>query len=143
MSAAPPGRALGLDLGTRRIGVAISDDARTVATPLEVVDRSDAERARRRLGTLVEDWLPTIVVVGLPLHLSGAAGSSVAFVEAEIERLRDTLAPPIVTYDERLSTVAADRSLAQQGLDSRSRRRVVDMVAAAVILQGWIDRQES
>lgn len=143
MSGAPPGRALGLDLGTRRIGVAISDEARTVATPLEVVDRSDAQQARRRLRVLVDEWLPTVVVVGLPLHLSGAAGSAVDFVQTEITELRDTLGLPIVTYDERLSTVSADRSLAEQGLDSRSRRRMVDMVAATVILQGWIDHPDS
>ena len=143
MSGAPPGRALGPDLGTRRIGVAISDEARTVATPLEVVDRSDAQQARRRLRVLVDEWLPTVVVVGLPLHLSGAAGSAVDFVQTEITELRDTLGLPIVTYDERLSTVSADRSLAEQGLDSRSRRRMVDMVAATVILQGWIDHPDS
>jgi len=123
--------------------VAISDEARTVATPLEVVDRSDAQQARRRLRVLVDEWLPTVVVVGLPLHLSGAAGSAVDFVQTEITELRDTLGLPIVTYDERLSTVSADRSLAEQGLDSRSRRRMVDMVAATVILQGWIDHPDS
>lgn len=140
MNPPAPGRALGLDLGTKRIGVAVSDDARTVATPLEVVDRTDPDAARRRIGALVDEWEPTVVVVGLPLHLTGAAGAAVRFVEEEIARLGDTLEVPIVTYDERLSTVTAERSLVEQGRDSRSRRGLVDMVAASVILQGWIDR---
>lgn len=141
MTGAPSGRALGLDLGTRRIGVALTDDERTLATPLEVVDRADIDAAHRRIRQLVEDWGISVVVVGLPLHLSGATGRSVEFVESEIERLGDTIDVPLVTYDERLSTVTADRTLAEQGLDSRSRRHVVDMVAAAVILQGWIDQE--
>lgn len=143
MTPAPPGRALGLDLGTKRIGVAVSDEERTVATPLEVVDRTDPDQARRRIRAIVDEWDPTVVVVGLPLHLTGTAGAAVEFVEEEVARLGDTLDVPIVTYDERLSTVTAERSLIDQGLDSRSRRGVVDMVAATVILQGWIDRSDS
>jgi len=140
VTGARPGRALGLDLGTRRIGVAVTDEDRTVATPLEVVDRRDAPAAHRRIGTLVEEWMVTEVVVGLPRHLNGSSGSAVDFVEREVATLGDALSVPIVTYDERLTTVTADRSLADQGLDSRARRQVVDMVAAAVILQAWIDR---
>ncbi len=143
MTGAPPGRALGLDLGTRRIGVAVSDEDRTVATPLEVIDRSDIPAAHRRIATLVDEWMITEVVVGLPRHLDGSEGSAVSFVEREMAALGDTLSVPIVTYDERLTTVTADRSLAGQGLDSRARRQVVDMVAAAVILQSWIDRNPS
>lgn len=143
MSRAPSGRALGLDLGTRRIGAAITDEDRTVATPLEVIDRRDVAAAHRRIAALVDEWMITEVVVGWPRHLDGSAGAAVAFVEHEIEALGDTLGVPIVTYDERLTTVTADRSLAGQGLDSRARRQVVDMVAAAVILQAWIDRDPS
>ena len=134
-----PGRALGLDLGTVRIGVAVSDDARTVATPLEVIDRKDRQRADHQLASLVDEWEITTVVVGLPLHLNGSKGATVGFVEKEIRRLGATLPVPIVTYDERLTSVTAHRSLSEQNLSAREQRNVVDMVAAAVILQGWME----
>jgi len=135
----PPGRALGLDLGTRRIGVALSDSDRTVATPLEVIDRSDKQRAHRRIASLIDEWEITTVVVGLPLHLSGHSGSSVEFVESEIAALGATIDTPLVTYDERLTTVSAHRSLDDQQVPAKNRRDLVDMVAAAVILQNWMD----
>ncbi len=138
-----PGRALGLDLGARRIGVAISDDRRSVATPLEVISRRDAEAARRRIASLVDEWEVSTVVVGVPLHLSGGRGQSVRHVMREVDRLRATIAVPIVTYDERLTTVTAQRSLTEQNVSARNQRELVDMVAAAVILQGWIDKERT
>jgi putative Holliday junction resolvase len=134
------GRALGLDLGAKRIGVAISDTDRRVATPIEVVARSgDRARDHRALAALVEEWEATTVVVGVPYSLDGSVGPSAAGVLAEIAVLRATLGVPVETYDERLSTVTAERSLMQQNLRAPERRRVVDMVAASVLLQGWLD----
>ena len=136
-----PGRALGLDLGSHRIGVAISDDARTVATPLEVVPARDRTAVDARLVEIVDEWEPTIVVVGLPLQLDGQAGKAVRLTMKTIERLRATLSLPIVTYDERLTTVTAHRSLDTQNVRNRKRRDMVDMIAAQVILQGWMDKE--
>ncbi len=136
-----PGRALGLDLGSHRIGVAISDDARTVATPLEVVPARDRAAADARFVEIVDEWEPTIVVVGLPLQLDGQAGKAVRRTMKTIERLRATLSLPIVTYDERLTTVTAHRSLDTQNVRNRKRRDMVDMIAAQVILQGWMDKE--
>lgn len=136
------GRALGIDLGAKRIGVAVSDTDRRVATPIEVVLRSgDRPRDHRALAALVEEWEVTTVVVGVPYSLDGSTGPAAQGVLAEIERLRATLPVPVETYDERLSTVTAERSLMQQNLRAHERRRVVDMVAAAVLLQGWLDAQ--
>ena len=138
------GRALGLDLGTRRIGVAVSDSDRTVATPIEVLARSrDLVRDRARVAEIVREWEVTTVVVGLPLSLSGHVGPAAKAALAEVEALRDTLAVPVETYDERLSTVTAERSLMEQSLRAPARRRVVDKVAAAVMLQAWLDRERS
>lgn len=137
------GRALGLDLGARRIGVAVSDDRRSVATPLEVVSRRDAELARARIAELVDEWEVTIVVVGVPLHLSGGRGQSVRHVMREVDRLRATIRVPIVTYDERLTTVTAQRSLNDQNIPARKQREMIDMVAAQVILQGWLDKERT
>jgi putative Holliday junction resolvase len=135
-----PGRVLGIDLGTKRIGVAVSDDARRVATPIEVVARSgDAARDHRALGDLVAEWEATLVVVGLPLSLSGGRGPAADQALREVDALRATLPVPVETYDERLTTVTAERSLMEQRMRADARRRVVDKVAAAVLLQAWLD----
>lgn len=136
-----PGRALGLDLGSHRIGVAISDDRRTVATPLEVVDARDRVAADRRIGEIIDEWEPTVVVVGLPLHMNGTEGQAVRRTKKGVDRMRATFSVPFVTYDERLTTVTAHRSLDEQNVRSHNRRDMVDMVAAQVILQGWMDRE--
>ncbi|MGI9608127.1 MAG: Holliday junction resolvase RuvX [Acidimicrobiales bacterium] len=133
------GRLLGLDLGSKRIGVSISDSDRTVATPLEVIEAHDRHAGRRAIAALVDEWEITTVVVGMPLHLSGARGESARSAERMVEVLRDTLDVPVVTYDERLTTVTAHRLLDEQNVPTRERRDMVDMVAAQVILQGWID----
>ena len=138
-----PGRALGVDLGTQRVGVAISDDARTVATPLEVIDGSDWDGLGRRLSEIVDEWEVTTIVVGAPLSLDGSQGPAMKKTRKVIARLSATLSPPIVTYDERLTTVTAHRVLDEQGVPGRSRRDMVDMVAAQVILQGWMDGTHS
>ena len=135
-----PGRALGLDLGSRRVGVALSDAGRAVATPLETIERGKkAAQYRRRVAELVEEWEITVVVVGLPLSLSGAVGPAAAAAQAEIDALRVTLSVPVETYDERLTTVTANRSLHAQGVRGPKRRQMIDQLAAAVLLQGWLD----
>lgn len=136
-----PGRALGLDLGTDRIGVALSNDEQTVATPLEVVPAQDRAKADQRIVELVNEWEPSVIVVGLPLQLDGQEGSAVKRTKAVIKRLGATLSTPIVTYDERLTTVTAHRMLDEQEVPGRQRRDMVDMLAAQVILQGWIDKE--
>jgi putative Holliday junction resolvase len=135
-----PGRALGIDFGSRRIGIAISDDERRVATPLQVIDARDMSAARRQIVDLVNEWEVSIVVVGLPLHLKGTAGAAAKDVQSQIAELGATLLTPIVTYDERLTTVTAHRSLDEQQVSTRNRKDMVDMVAASVILQGWIEQ---
>jgi putative Holliday junction resolvase len=131
---------IGLDPGSKRIGVAVSDDARRVATPIEVVARSgDRGRDHRTIAGLVEEWEATLVVVGLPLGLRGEIGPAAQNVLDEVEALRATLPVPVETYDERLTTVTAERSLMDQRMRAPARRQVVDKVAAAVLLQAWLD----
>ncbi len=135
-------RALGIDLGTKRIGVALSDSAGTVASPFEVVQRSgDRQRDHRRLAALAEEAEAEVVVVGLPYSLDGSIGPAARRALAEVEVLRCALLIPVETYDERLSTVTAHRSLREMNLGAAARRRVVDKVAAAVILQSWLDHR--
>ncbi len=136
------GRVLGVDLGSKRIGVAISDSDRRVATPLTTVHRvGDRAREHRELADLVDEWEVDQLVVGLPLSLDGSTGPAARATMSEIEEMGATIAVPIAPYDERLTTVTADRVLREQQLDAKARRRVVDMVAAAVVLQSWLDAQ--
>jgi putative Holliday junction resolvase len=125
-----------------RIGVAVSDSNGRVATPVEVLVRSnDRQSDHRALADMAAEWEVDLVVVGVPYSLDGTIGPTAERMLAEIEELGDTLTVPVDTYDERLSTVTAERTLMEQNLDGRKRRKVVDMVAASVILQGWLDAQ--
>lgn len=133
-------RALGVDLGGRRIGVAVGDSDGRVATPLTVLNRSGDQTAdHRALAELVSEWEVQLVVVGMPYSLNGTEGPAAESVAKEVAGLSAVLTVPIETYDERLTTVTAERSLAEQGLAGRERRSLVDKVAAAVILQAWMD----
>ena len=133
-------RAVALDIGTRRIGVALSDSAGTVATPYETVTRSgDRSRDHGRIAALVEAAGAGIVVVGLPLSLDGSTGPAAQAILDEVDELRAALTVPVVTWDERLSTVEAERSLRAMRVRKDRHRRVVDQVAATVILQSWLD----
>jgi len=135
-------RVLGLDLGSRRIGVAISSG--TVATPHTVLERAtDRATDHAAIARLVEELEADRVVVGLPLSLDGKMGPAATAAAEEAGVLGDVLGVPVETYDERLTTVTADRSLSSLGLSGQARRRVVDKVAAAVILQAWLDRPSS
>lgn len=133
-------RALGLDLGTRRVGVAISDGDGTVATPYEVIVRSDDPTVDyRRVAELVREVGADRVVVGLPLLLSGDSGRAARAAREEAQALADVLDVPVELHDERLTTVSALRSLSTSRVKGRQQRRVVDQVAAAVMLQSWLD----
>jgi putative holliday junction resolvase len=133
-------RAVGLDLGTRRVGVALSDSGGTVATPYEVLQRSgDLPLDHRRIAAIVEETGAEVVVVGLPRSLDGTIGPAASAILAEVDELRAALGAEVVTWDERLSTVEAERSLRTLGVKKGRRRRLVDQVAATVILQSWLD----
>lgn len=137
------GRAIGLDLGDRRIGVAVCDAGRTVATPSETVRRvGDRPVEHDLIAEIVDRTEATVVVVGLPLSLDGSVGPAARKVLSEVKALRRRLAlggVEVVTHDERNTTRTAAHSLADAGVGSRKGRGVVDQVAAAVILQSWID----
>lgn len=139
-----PVRALGIDLGTRRIGVALSDVEGRMATPVEVIERSARRGSvHQRIGELVDEFEVECVVVGLPLNMDGSRGGAARSALEEAEALRDSLPVPVETYDERLTTVTADRSLMELEMKADERRRVVDKVAAAVMLQAWLDRRRT
>jgi len=137
-------RALGLDLGTKRIGVAVSDSEGLLATPIEVIFRQkDARQDYLAVVELVKEWEVNIVVVGMPYSLDGQEGPMAQKTLEEVESLSDILPVPVVTYDERLTTVTAERSLREQGVSSKEGRKVIDQLAAAVLLQAWLDKQQT
>jgi putative Holliday junction resolvase len=139
---APPRRVLGLDLGSRRIGIAVSDRSGTIASPLVVLGRSgDVARDHQAIKALVEEEEAEAVVVGLPLSLDGSIGPAARAALAETEVLASVVGVPVVSYDERFTTVSAERPMREMRMRAEARRRVVDKVAAAVMLQAWLDGQ--
>ena len=137
-------RVVGLDLGARRIGVAVSDSRGVLATPYTVIPRSGDDAADwARIADVVRELAAEAVVVGLPLSLDGSVGPAATAAEVEAVALRQVLDVPVECYDERLSTVSAERSLAASGVRGTARRKVVDQVAAAVLLQSWLDSRRT
>jgi putative Holliday junction resolvase len=137
-----PGRVLGVDLGSVRIGLALSDPTRTVASPHSVLQRGRTHADdHRAIVDLARDNAATTIVVGFPLSLSGGRGPAARAAEREIDELRAAAAPDlrVVAHDERLTTITAERSLHEAGMRRPERTAVVDKVAAAVMLQSWLD----
>ena len=133
-------RVVGLDLGSKRIGVAVTDSEETVATPSRVIQRSgDRQRDHRAIRDVVAEYDAGRVVVGLPLSLDGSMGPAARAATEEADELGAVVGVPVEVYDERLTTVTADRSLMEMKMKADARRRVVDKVAAAVMLQAWLD----
>jgi putative Holliday junction resolvase len=138
------GRVLGLDLGSKRVGIALSDRSGTIASPFTVLQRSGSLRKdHEAIARLVAEEECERVVVGLPLSLDGSLGRAAKSAIDEAERLATVVGVPVETYDERLTTVSADRALIEAKMRADARRWVVDKVAAAVMLQAWIDRQRN
>ncbi len=131
---------VGIDLGSRRIGVAVSDATGTLASPHTTVDRSgDVAADHLRLAAIVADVGAGRVVVGMPLSLDGRAGAAAQAAAAEADALAAVVGVPVETYDERLTTVSAQRALRAGGTGARKQRGVIDKAAAAVLLQAWLD----
>jgi putative Holliday junction resolvase len=136
-----PGVRLGVDVGSVRVGVAVSDPGGVLATPLITLARDTPTGADLdQLADLVRDRSVVEVVVGLPRSLSGRSGPAARAAEEYAGALAERIAPvPVRLADERLTTVAASRTLTDRGISSRRQRRVVDQAAAVLILQGWLD----
>ena len=135
----PLARVLCLDLGLRRIGVAVSDPLGITAQPVETIHFKNAKGLRERIAQLCEQYDPRAIVVGLPLTLSGEVGAAVR----RVRRLVEVIAPvvgdrEIIEWDERLTTTAAERVLLEGNTSRRRRKEVVDQLAASLILQSYL-----
>ncbi len=132
------GRILGMDLGEKRVGLALSDPLHVSAQPLGII-KLEKEELLDKLRQLVAAHGITRVVVGLPKNMDGSLGTKATEALALAQRLRDELKLPVVTWDERLSTVRAERALRQAGLSHGKRKKRIDTVAAQLILQSFLD----
>jgi len=132
-------RILGLDFGSKVIGVAISDELTITAQPLTSIRRTSLEKDLSSILELVTGYQVAEVVVGLPINMNGTKGESARKAEAFIEKLQGRLSSKIISWDERLTTMAAERVLLEGDVSRRKRRKVIDRVAAALILQGYLD----
>ncbi|WP_425471652.1 Holliday junction resolvase RuvX [Tabrizicola piscis] len=141
LAALPANRAIaGLDLGDKTIGVAMSDLRRQVATPIEVIRREKFTLDAARLLALLEARGACGIVLGLPLNMDGSSGPRVQATQAFARNLEKLTPLPIGFWDERLSTVAAERALLEADTSRKRRKEVIDQVAAGYILQGALDR---
>ena len=141
MAVLPANRAVaGLDLGDKTIGVALSDLRRQVATPIEVIRREKFTIDAGKLLALLEARGAAGIVLGLPLNMDGSIGPRVQATQAFARNLEKLTALPICYWDERLSTVAAERALLEADTSRKRRKEVIDQVAAGYILQGALDR---
>lgn len=138
------GRRLGVDVGTVRIGVAVSDPDGVLATPVETVRRDRGTGHLRRLAKLVDELQVVEVVVGLPRTLADRAGASADDAVEMADALAGRIQPiPVRLADERLTTVSASRSLREAGVRAKDQRGKIDQAAAVAILQGWLDQRRA
>jgi len=131
--------ALGIDFGGARIGLAISDELRLLAHPLKTIPAD--KNAISRISEIVRERKIDKVIVGVPRHMSGEVGTAANAALEFANKLRAQLPCAVETWDERLTTVAAQRALRDSGKKTRDTRQIVDQVAAQMILQGYLDRE--
>ena len=142
--AIPEGRVIGLDLGSRRIGVAVTDEGQTVATPVVTIQRAAGHGEDHRvIAGVLEEYGAVGAVVGLPVALSGQLGQAARTVLEEVDELRSVLDVEVVTVDERMTTVSAASSLRAAGVSARRQRHFIDQAAATELLQTWIEQRKS
>ncbi|MBI2981650.1 MAG: Holliday junction resolvase RuvX [Deltaproteobacteria bacterium] len=132
-------RILALDIGSKTIGVAVSDPMGWTAQPVKTIRRQGRVADEAEIGALIKEYEVNELLIGLPLHMNGTEGKQVDAVRGFARNLGETISVPVKFWDERLSTVAANRALLEADLSRSKRREVVDKMAAVFILQGYLD----
>lgn len=136
-------RVMALDIGKVRVGIAISDPQMRVATPVCVLPAQEAVSLDSSFKRLLEDWEPELFVCGLPYTLDHKIGAQAQVVKACAEKISSASGIPHVFVDERLSSQEAKRNLREKGLSEREMRGKIDMIAASLFLQAWLDAQHA
>ncbi|MCU0697619.1 MAG: Holliday junction resolvase RuvX [Myxococcaceae bacterium] len=134
-------RAMGLDVGTKTVGVAVADELGFTAQPITVVRRSSLKKDLAELLAIANERGVDRFVIGLPLNMDGSEGPRAVATRTFGDALGAASGLPIIYQDERLTTVAAERALLEADVSRQKRRQVIDQVAASIILQGWLDAQ--
>jgi putative holliday junction resolvase len=132
-------RILGLDHGTRRIGVAVSDETKTIATPLEYIAVDAMAKVIERLQELIREKDVELILIGLPRNMDGSFGPATEKVQEFIAALQPHITTPVKTWDERLTSVMANRALLEGNVRRDQRKQKVDKMAAAILLQSYLD----
>jgi putative pre-16S rRNA nuclease len=133
-------RIMGLDVGARTIGIAISDELQLTAQGFKTLRRKSMEDDLKEIAVIINQFEISKIVVGLPKNMNGTLGSQAETVLNWVEILKDRIQVPVLTWDERLSTVGASRVLLEADLSRRKRKKVIDKLAAVLILQGYLDQ---
>lgn len=139
-------RIMGLDFGSKTVGVAISDSLLVTAQGIEIIRRREENKLRRtlaRIEELIVEYDVSEIVLGLPKHMNGSSGVRVELTDEFKEKLERRTGLPVTLWDERLTTVAADRAMMEAGVRREDRSNYVDMIAATLILQGFLDRRRN
>ena len=136
-------RVLALDIGEVRVGVAVSDPGARVASPVCVLPAAEVLACARSFRRVLEDWEPDVLLCGRPLTRAGEEGPQAERIKKQAQSIAETCGLPLEFADERLSSAEAKRILKEQGLSERSMRGKVDMVAASLFLQSWLDARQS
>ncbi len=138
-------RIIGLDVGEKRIGVAVSDELAIAAHPLTVIVRDGLEKDLRKIEEIVQEYSAVGIVVGLPLNMNGTIGESARKALSFADSLKKKLPVSVETCDERLTTVSSEKVLLEADLSREKRKKVIDKVAATLLLQCYLDnrRRES
>lgn len=136
-------RVLALDIGEVRVGIAVSDPEGRVASPVAVLPAQEVLAHASTFHRVLEDWEPVLLVCGLPRTLAGDEGPQAARIKEQALKIGETCGLPLEFVDERLSSAEAKRILREQGLSERSMRGKVDMVAASLFLQSWLDARHT
>src|SRR3954471_2994927 len=132
-------RILGLDHGTKRIGIAVSDELKMIAQPLEFIEDEPFAKFLERLKQIIREKEVELIIVGLPRNMDGSYGPAALKVQEFVAVLKDTITVPIKTWDERLTSAQANRMLIQAEVRRDKRKQRVDAAAAAILLQSYLD----
>lgn len=135
-------RVMGLDVGSKTIGVALSDPFGWTAQGLEVIRRKGLDNDLRRLAEIIQEHEVHKAVIGLPKNMNGTLGPQAEVVQEFVKEFQEKLHIPVAMWDERLTTVAAQRTLIEADLSRQKRKQVIDKMAAVMILQGFLDRNK-
>ncbi|MBT5873190.1 MAG: Holliday junction resolvase RuvX [Candidatus Latescibacteria bacterium] len=133
------GRVVGIDYGLRRLGIAVSDPFMLIAQGIETIESRNQADALSQIAKLIQDYESSLVVIGLPINMDGTEGKMAQEVHAFARKIEERTGSKVLTWDERLTSTAAERTMTEMGRSTRGRKSEIDRIAATLILQGFLD----